>query len=99
METELSRNIKLGLFVAVATLLLIVALYFIGERKNIFSTTFRVTAEFSNVNGLLVGDNVRFAGIIVGTVKNIEVESDSTVKVSMVIEEKIRKNIKKNAVA
>lgn len=94
-----NRNIRLGLFVILATVLLILALYFIGSKQNLFGNTFRISAGFYDVNGLMQGNNVRFAGIDVGTVESIDVENDSTVRVVMVIEKKMQPFIRQNAIA
>lgn len=99
MEKEMARNLKLGIFVLAGTVFLVAALYMIGSKRNMFGSTFTITANFHNVNGLMPGHNVRFSGIDVGTVKSIEIISDSSVKVSMIIEEKFRDHIRKNAVA
>lgn len=96
---EDSKNTKLGLFVVLGTLLLIAALYFIGTKQNLFGNTFKIVAKFRNVNGLMKGNNVRFAGIDVGTVKSIEIINDTAVDVVMLVEKKIQPYIKKNAVA
>src|SRR5690349_12707063 len=99
MAKEVSKNIRLGVFVLLGTILLIAALYLIGNNHNLFGNTFRISAEFYNVNGLMPGNNVRFSGIDVGTVESVEIVSDSSVRVVMVIEQDIRKYIRKNAVA
>lgn len=99
MANESSRNIRLGVFVVSGTLLLIIALYIIGNKQNLFGSTFSIQAQFYNVNGLMKGNNVRFAGIDVGTVESIEIVNDSSVNVTMVLEKKIQSHIKKNAVA
>lgn len=99
MEENTSRNIRLGLFVLVGTLFLIIAFYFIGSRQNLFGSTFRLSARFHNVNGLMQGNNVRFAGIDVGTVGSLEIENDSSVLVVMVLDKKVWPFIRKNAVA
>ena len=99
MSKEFSRNFRLGAFVLAGTVLLVAALYFIGSKQNLFGSTFRITAKFYNVNGLQKGNNVRFAGINVGTVERVEIISDSTVNVVMLIEERVREYIKKNALA
>lgn len=94
-----SRNIRLGAFVVAGTVLLIAALYLIGNNQNLFGSVFRISAKFYNVNGLMAGNNVRFSGIDVGTVESVEIISDTSVNVVMVIEEKIQPYIKKNAMA
>jgi phospholipid/cholesterol/gamma-HCH transport system substrate-binding protein len=99
MAEENSRNIRLGVFVLAGTVLLVMALYFIGSKQNLFGSTFRITARFYDVNGLMQGNNVRFAGINIGTVESVDIENDSTVKVTMVIKNKVKGFIKKNSVA
>jgi phospholipid/cholesterol/gamma-HCH transport system substrate-binding protein len=99
MAKEASKNIRLGVFVLMGTIFLIAALYMVGNNNNLFGNTFRVSAEFYDVNGLMPGNNVRFSGINVGTVESVEIVSDSTVKVTMVIEQDVRQYIRKNAIA
>ena len=99
MKKSNSQKINLGLFVIISTLFLIIALYFIGNRQNLFSKNFKISAVFNNVNGLILGNNVRYSGINVGTVKNINMINDTTICVDMLIDEKFLKHIKKNAVA
>lgn len=99
MKQSNTQKFNLGLFIVTSTLVLVIALYFIGNRQNLFGKTFRISAVFNNVNGLQLGNNVRYSGINVGTVKNIVMINDSTICVDMIIENKILKHIKKNAVA
>lgn len=90
---------KLGAFVILGILLFMVAVYLIGQNKNLFTETFQVKATFSNVSGLTPGNNVRFGGINIGTVKTIEFVSDSSVVVTAVIKEEVHKYIKSDAMA
>lgn len=99
MKRNASTNVQLGLFVMIGLAFLIAALYLIGSNRNLFSKTFEVSATFYNVNGLMKGNNVRFSGIDVGTIKVVEIISDTSVKVTMIIENRIHPFIKKNSVA
>lgn len=99
MAKNASKNIRLGAFVLAGTIFLIAALYMIGNTQNLFGNTFRISAEFYNVNGLMPGNSVRFSGIDVGTVESVRIVSDSSVLVVMVVEQDIRKYIRKNAIA
>lgn len=99
MGNETTRNIRVGLIVIMGTILLITALYTIGNKQNLFGSTFRISAQFYNVNGLMAGNNVRLSGIDVGTVESIEIMSDSSVNVVMLIEDRVKDFIKKNAIA
>ncbi len=88
MKKETSNTLKVGIFVITGLALFIVAIYFIGENQNMFKKTFTISANFNNVSGLMQGNNVRYSGINIGTVKNITMVNDSTIKVDMNIEEK-----------
>ena len=99
MKTKGIENAKLGLFVLAGLIFLVFSLYMIGSNRNLFGSTFTISAKFYNVNGLTAGNNVRFSGIDVGTVKKLELDSDTSVNVIMVIDEKVRKFIKANAIA
>lgn len=99
MKNTNSQKIRLGLFVIIGTLLFVLGIYLIGQKQNMFKKTFSISTEFRNVNGLQKGNNVRYSGINIGTVKAIEMVNDSIVKVEMSIEENIVKHIRKNAVA
>lgn len=99
MRIRTSDSARLGLFVIAGLLFLILTLYMIGKNRNLFGTTFTLHASFDNVNGLVSGNNVRFSGIDVGTVKKIEIIDDSTIYVTMIIDKKVKSHIKKNAIA
>ncbi len=93
------QNLKLGIFVVLGTLLLLIASYLIGNGQNIFAKNVTLHAVFKNVNGLQIGNNVRFSGVNIGTVDKLEMSNDTSITVYMVIGEKMRKHIKKDAIA
>lgn len=97
MKTKAFDNIKLGTFVIAGAVFLIFTLYMIGKNRNLFGSTFTIKASMSSVNGLTVGNNVRFRGIDVGTVKDIRFADDSTLLVIMIIDEKLKRYIRQNA--
>lgn len=99
MNKQTSTNIKLGIFITIGFVLLLGAVYFISARQQLFSKTFRISGVFSDVSGLLAGNNVRFSGITVGIVESIRLETDTTVRVVVVINEDARQFIKKDAEA
>jgi phospholipid/cholesterol/gamma-HCH transport system substrate-binding protein len=99
MEQEATRNTKLGLFVLAGILLLIISLYLIGSKRNLFTSTIHISARFYNISGLMPGNNVRFAGIDVGTVERVAIINDSSVNVAMLLEKSVRKYINKNSIA
>jgi phospholipid/cholesterol/gamma-HCH transport system substrate-binding protein len=94
-----SSKIKLGIFVLTGTILLIISLYLIGTKQNLFNKTFSVYVKFHNVGGLIAGNNVRFAGIAIGTVKEVEIVNDTIVLVEMVIRQDAMRFIRKASMA
>jgi len=99
MSQRISQNVKVGLLVLAGSFFFLVALYLIGSKDNMFTSGFRISSSFKDVKGLLVGNNVRFSGINIGTVKELIILNDSTVSVVMNIQESARKFIKKNTMA
>lgn len=99
MKKTITNNIRLGIFVSLGIAVLMAAIYFIGERQQLFRSTFRVSGVFKDVGGLQAGNNVRLAGINVGTVENISIISDTSVRVEILIDENTRRFIRKDAVA
>jgi len=95
METHTHKfKVRLGLFVAGGIALFLIAIFVIGKQKNLFNPVFKLTSTFYNISGLQVGNNIRFSGINVGTVDNICIINDSTVRVDMLIKKDVRKFIK-----
>lgn len=99
MEKSTNQKIQLGIFVILGLAIFVAAIYFIGNKQNMFGKTTHLTAVFNNVNGLQVGNSVRYSGINVGTVREITMLNDTMIRVTMVIEDKIIPHIKKNAIA
>jgi phospholipid/cholesterol/gamma-HCH transport system substrate-binding protein len=99
MAKRIINNVKLGLFVLAGLLFLLLLLYMIGKNRNLFGDTYILKARFENIQGLVVGNNVRFAGIQAGTVKKIKILNDTVIEVSMIIDTKMQTIIRKNAVA
>lgn len=94
-----SQQLRLGIFVILGLLVFIATVYFIGSKQNIFGKTITISARFNNVSGLQSGNNVRYSGINVGTVRSISMINDTIICVEMMIEADIVPHIKKNAVA
>jgi phospholipid/cholesterol/gamma-HCH transport system substrate-binding protein len=95
MDTHTPKfKVRLGLFIAGGLALFVIAIFLIGKQKNLFNPVFGLTTTFSNVSGLQVGSNIRFSGINVGTVDNIVIINDSTVRVDMLIKRSVRQFIR-----
>lgn len=92
---------RLGLFVILGTILLILAIFLVGGRESLFTPTFEIKAYFTNVEGLRNGAMVRLSGINVGSVKGIDLANDTTgrVIVTMRIDMSVRNFIRRDTKA
>lgn len=95
MAKKITNNVKLGVFVLAGLVIMIFALYMIGKDTNMFGSNYTLKVRFENVHGLTSGNNVRYAGIQVGTVKKVMILSDTLIEVSMLIDTKMEKYIHK----
>lgn len=96
MAKQTINNIKLGAFVLAGMLALIVGLYLIGRDTNLFSRNYTLYVRFENTQGLTPGNNIRYSGIQVGTVKKVKILNDTLIEVTMLIEEKMKNYIHLN---
>ncbi len=100
METHTQKfKIRLGLFIVGGLFISVLAIFIIGKQENLFDPVFKLTTTFYNVSGLQVGSNIRFSGINVGTVNNITIINDSTVRVDMLIKKSVQQFIKEDCEA
>ncbi len=100
METKNQGfKVRLGLFIIVGITLFLLAIFIIGKQKNLFDPVFKLSSKFQNVSGLQVGSAIRFSGINVGTVDNIEIINDSMVKVDMLLKKDVQKFIRADSKA
>lgn len=99
MKKTTAKHIQLGIFISAGLLCLIITFYMIGKNKNIFGGNYRLKARFYNIQGLKNGNNVRYAGMDVGTVDAINMLNDTTIEVELLIKNEMKKVIRKNAVA
>lgn len=94
MASKTSQNVRLGLFVLGGVVILIGFIFFIGANQSLFGSSTRVVTIFKNISGLQVGANVRFSGINVGTVDDIRIITDSTVEVTLLVDNQAARYVK-----
>ncbi|MBI4537021.1 MAG: MCE family protein [candidate division NC10 bacterium] len=68
----MSREVRVGLFLVVAFLILIALFEFVGK-ETFFGRTVEYKTSFKAIPSLKVGDPVRLAGVDVGTIRDIRV--------------------------
>lgn len=99
MKHNTSKHVMLGIFVIIGLIIFVIAVYSIGNTQNLFGSSTKITSVFTNVNGLQLGNNVRYAGVNVGTVKGIKIINDTSIAVDMFINEETVSLINRNSVA
>jgi phospholipid/cholesterol/gamma-HCH transport system substrate-binding protein len=97
MNNTSTNNLKLGAFVVSGLAFLVFLLYMIGRNQNLFESTYILKAHVKNAQGLVTGNNVRYAGIEIGTVKKIRFVNDTLIEISLTINSKMKNIIRKNA--
>jgi outer membrane protein OmpA-like peptidoglycan-associated protein len=95
----MSTAFRVGVLVVMALVFLSIGVFLIGNKDFLFSSTYRLKAEFQNVAGLNNGAAVRIGGIHQGTVKEIDLPSqpDGKVTVVMKVKSETRNIIKKDS--
>ena len=100
MSTDNKRKgVIVGLFVFFGILIIVVAVLTLGGQKKTFVKAMHVRAQFKDVNGLAVGNNIWFSGVKIGTIKSINFAPDASVVVVLNIEEKVKQYIHQDSKA
>lgn len=97
-----SRDIKVGLFVALSLMVLGVVVFMIGEERKLFESQLTLKAEFKDVKGLSRGSPVRMGGVDIGSVSELGYSSnpkDDTIFVEMSIVSEEAARIRKDSLA
>lgn len=98
MKKKSTNNIKLGVFVISGLFVLVLALFMIGRNRNLFGSNAVLRVHFNHVHGLIPGNNVRYAGIEVGTVRGIKILNDTLLEVTMSIKDAMMGFIPANSI-
>ncbi|HKK76215.1 MAG TPA: MlaD family protein [Saprospiraceae bacterium] len=93
------NNIKLGVFILAAFILFTYGLYRIGDRQSFLSNYLTLYVDFKDVKGLRPGNNVRYSGITIGSVEEINILNDTTLRVRLEVEQRAVQYLRKNAQA
>jgi len=97
----MSRAARLGAFIVVTLAILVAGVFIIGSKQYLFSSTYQVKAQFSNVAGLDAGADVRVGGVHSGTVHSIELphKTGDKVTVTMDLSKSTHEIIKQDSMA
>ncbi|MFZ1290965.1 MAG: MlaD family protein [Melioribacteraceae bacterium] len=87
---------KLGLFIFLGTVLLVIAIFLVGSKESLFTDSIYVKTYFDNVEGLRTGAAVRLNGLNVGSVSDVKLMeiNQYRVEVTMRISEDVKEFIR-----
>ena len=74
-------SVRLGIFIFIGTVLIATAIFMLGQKSSLFSSTYSVNAYFKDIQGLKSGATVRLSGFDVGSVSDVEIVNDTTGRV------------------
>ena len=97
----MSRAARLGAFIVATLAILVAGVFIIGGKQYLFSSTYRLKAQFDNVAGLDAGGDVRVGGVHSGTVRSIVLPHKPGEKVTVIMDlgKSTREIIKQDSVA
>jgi phospholipid/cholesterol/gamma-HCH transport system substrate-binding protein len=75
-ELQVSRRFRVGLVVLVALLAVMIGIFMIGQRANLFRKKLPYETRFDSAAGLVAGNPVRFNGVVVGNVLEVILSGD-----------------------
>jgi phospholipid/cholesterol/gamma-HCH transport system substrate-binding protein len=79
----MSRAARLGAFIIAAMAILVSGIFIIGGKQYLFSSTYRLNAQFGSVVGLDSGAEVRIGGVHSGSVRSISLPNKPTDKITV----------------
>ena len=97
----MSRVARLGAFIVMTLALLAIGVFIIGSKEYLFSSTYKLKAQFDNVAGLATGADVQVGGVHSGTVQSIDLPHKPGEKVTVVmnLDKSTHEIIKQDSVA
>jgi len=98
---ERGRTLRVGVFVLIGLAAFLGMIYALGARARLFEPRFTVSAEFTEVGGLVEGATVRLAGVQIGRVSGVDLPSQpgGKVRVDMSIARRFGDRIRQDSVA
>ena len=82
----MSRAARLGAFIIATLAILAAGIFVIGSKQYLFTSTYRLKAQFATVVGLDSGAEVRVGGVHSGTVRGIELPNNPAGKITVLMD-------------
>ncbi len=96
-ETQVGRRFRVGLVVLVALGAIMIGIFMVGRRANLFRKKLPYETRFDSASGLVPGNPVRLNGVTVGNVIEVKLSpdpADSSVQVIYDVDRRLRSRIR-----
>ena len=98
--TKRASLVRVGIFIIVGSIAVVVGIFLVGKEEGLFRESFRVSSYFATIEGLRVGASVRLAGVDVGIVDRITISpQNNKVRIDMKLRKTVKSFIKKDSYA
>lgn len=98
-EVTIGKRLAVGIFISLGIVILLVAVFTIGNQRKSFIHSFRLHVIFDNVQGLAPGNNIWLSGMKVGTVRKVDFYGNARVAVTLDVERRAQPHIRKDSKA
>ena len=98
---RLVLQIRIGSFILVGLVVFLAIIYLLGAQARYFERKYALTAEFTEVGGLIEGATVRLAGVQIGRVTKVELppEPGGKVQVTLTLARRFADRVRRNSEA
>jgi phospholipid/cholesterol/gamma-HCH transport system substrate-binding protein len=98
---RLVLQMRIGAFILIGLVVFLAIIYLLGAQARYFERKYALTAEFTEVGGLIEGATVRLAGVQIGRVTKVELppEPGGKVQVTLTLARRFADRVRRNSEA
>jgi phospholipid/cholesterol/gamma-HCH transport system substrate-binding protein len=98
---RLVLQMRIGAFILIGLVVFLAIIYLLGAQARYFERKYDLTAEFTEVGGLIEGATVRLAGVQIGRVTKVELPSQpgGKVRVTLTLARRFADRVRRNSEA
>jgi phospholipid/cholesterol/gamma-HCH transport system substrate-binding protein len=99
MKNKSNNSVWIGLFIFIALLGFVFAIFVIGNRRGMFKENMTLNAYFNSSDGVRRGALVKLLGVEIGTVNSVDITINNNVKIGLKIDKDYSQFLKKDSEA
>jgi len=96
-EQQVGRRFRVGLVVLIALVAIMIGIFMVGRRANLFKAKLPYETRFDSAAGLVTGNPVRLNGVTVGSVLEVKLSpdpADRSVQVTYDVDRRLRSRLR-----